>query len=80
MTRNQIEAMVDELAEEVRTFVFQTLDAEIWINGQEAGRVASAIEHIFRQEIDRLFDFRQRQDKRTKQQRKRQRLRLSESA
>ena len=56
MTRSQIRQMVDELAEEVRTFVFQTLDAEIWINGAEAGRVATAVERAFRQQIDRLFD------------------------
>lgn len=31
MTRSQIRQMVDELAEAVRTFVFQALDTEIWI-------------------------------------------------
>ena len=57
MTHSQIRQIVDELAEDVRSFVFQTLDAEIWIHGAEAGRVASAIEHTFRQQIDRLFNF-----------------------
>ena len=60
MTRSQIRQMVDELAEEVRTFVFQSLDAEIWINGAEAGRVATAAEQTFRQQIDRLFDVRKK--------------------
>lgn len=55
MTHSQIRQMADELAEAVRVFVFQTLDAEIWINGDEAGCVASAIERAFRQQIDRLF-------------------------
>jgi hypothetical protein len=44
MTRNHIQQMVDELAGDLRTHVFQALDAEIWINGDEAGRVASTIE------------------------------------
>jgi len=39
--------------------VFQALDAEIWINGDEAGRVVGAIERAFRQELDRLFDVRE---------------------
>ena len=56
MTRSQIRHMVDELAEDVRTFVFQALDAEIWIHGDEAGQVASAIERAFRQEMDKLFN------------------------
>ena len=74
MTQSQIRQMVDELAEDVRTFVFQTLDAEIWINGEEAGRVANTIERTFRQQIDRLFNF----EKANKQGRK-QRFGLSES-
>ena len=56
MTRNQIQRMVDELAEELRAHVFQALDAEIWINGDEAGRVAGSIERAFRRELDSLFD------------------------
>src|SRR5262245_28097545 len=56
MTRSQIRQMVDELAEEVRTFVFQALDAEIGIQGEEAGQIASAIERAFRQQIHALFD------------------------
>jgi hypothetical protein len=48
--------MVDELAEDLRAHVFQALDAEIWINGDEAGRVASTIERAFRRELDNLFD------------------------
>ena len=47
MTRNQIQQMVDELAEDLRAHVFQALDAEIWINGDEAERVAGAIERAF---------------------------------
>ena len=35
-----------------------SLDAEIWIHGDAAGRVASAIERAFRQEMDTLFDHR----------------------
>ncbi|MBI3409853.1 MAG: hypothetical protein HY040_16060 [Planctomycetes bacterium] len=46
--------MVDELAEDVRCFVFQTLDAEIWIQGEEAGQVAVTIERAFRHEVDTL--------------------------
>jgi hypothetical protein len=60
MTRTQARQIVDELAEDVRTFVFQTLDDEIWIHGDEAGRVAAAIERAFRHEMDLLFDLRQR--------------------
>jgi hypothetical protein len=59
MTRNQARQLVDELAENVRTFVFEALDSEIWIHGDEAGRVASAIERAFRHEMDALFDLRQ---------------------
>jgi hypothetical protein len=56
MTRSQIQQMVDELAEDLRAHVFQALDAEIWINGDEAGRVAGAIERAFRHRLDSLFD------------------------
>ena len=56
MTRNQIQQMVDELAEDLRAHLFQALDAEIWINGDEAGRVAGATERAFRYELDSLFD------------------------
>ena len=59
MTKHQARQIVDELAENVRTFVFEALDAEIWIHGDEAGRVASAIERAFRHEMDALFDLRQ---------------------
>lgn len=59
MTRTQARQMVDELAEDVRTFVFQDLDDEVWIHGDEAGRVAAAIERAFRQEMDVVFDIRQ---------------------
>jgi hypothetical protein len=55
MTRSQIRKMVDELAEGVQTIVFQALDAEIWIQGEEAGQVAATIERAFRREIDTLF-------------------------
>jgi hypothetical protein len=54
MTRNQIQQMVDELADNLRAHGFQALDAEIWINGDEAGRVARSI--AFRHELDSLFD------------------------
>lgn len=57
MTRSQIRQMVDELAEDVRSFVFQALDAEIWIQGEEAGQVAAKIERAFRHEVDMLFTF-----------------------
>jgi hypothetical protein len=56
MTPSQIRYMVNELAEDVRAFLFQALDAEIWIQGEEAGRVASAIEQAFREEMDRVLD------------------------
>ena len=56
MTRNQIRQMVDELAEDLRMHVFQALDAEICINGDEAGRVARTIERAFRHELDSLLD------------------------
>jgi hypothetical protein len=59
MTRHQARQLVDDLAENVATFVFEALDAEIWIHGDEAGRVASAIERAFRHEMDALFDLRQ---------------------
>src|SRR5262249_53130808 len=59
MTRNQIQQMVDELAEDLRAHVFQVLDAEIWINGEEASRMASTIERAFRHELDSLFDVRE---------------------
>lgn len=59
MTRNQARQVVDELAKSVRTFVFEALDAEIWIHGDEAGRIASAIERAFRREMDAPFDLRQ---------------------
>jgi len=36
MTRNQIQQMVDELAEDLRAHVFQALDAEIWITSGPA--------------------------------------------
>jgi hypothetical protein len=55
MTRNQIQQMVEELAEDLRAHVFRALDAEIWINCDEAGRVAGAIERAFRHELDSLF-------------------------
>lgn len=54
MIRNQSRQLVDELAEDVRTFVFQALDEEIWIHGDEAGRIAAAIERAFRREMDLL--------------------------
>jgi hypothetical protein len=54
MTRNQVQLMVDELAEDLRAHVFQALDAEIWINGDEAGRVAGAIERAFRHRYAKL--------------------------
>ena len=56
MTRSQIRQIVDGLAEDVRSFVFQTLDAEIWIQSEEVGRVAATIERAFRQEVDMFFD------------------------
>ena len=56
MTRSQVRVMVDELAEDVRQYVFHTLDNEICIQGAEAGRVAAAIERAFRREMDMLFD------------------------
>jgi hypothetical protein len=56
MTRSQLRAMVDELAEDVRRHVFQALDNEICIHGQDAGQVAAAIEKAFRREMEELFD------------------------
>jgi hypothetical protein len=38
MTRSQVRLMVDELAEDVRQYVFHALDNEICIQGEEAGR------------------------------------------
>jgi hypothetical protein len=57
MTRSQIRTMVDELAEDVRQYVFHALDNEICIQGDEAGQVAAAIEHAFRRKMHKLFDF-----------------------
>ena len=57
MTRSQIRSMVDELAEDLRQHVFHALDNEICIQGQEAGQVAAAMEHAFRREMDKLFNF-----------------------
>jgi hypothetical protein len=76
MTRNQIQQMVDELAEDLRAHVFQALDAEIWINGDEAGRLASTIERAFRRELDRLFDNQQAADGRPTGSRKSKRHRV----
>ena len=59
MTRSQIRLMVDELAEDVRQYVFHALDNEICIQGEEAGQVAAAIERAFRREMDMLFEIRQ---------------------
>ena len=56
MTRSQVRLMVDELAEDVCQYVFQALDNEICIQGEEAGQVAAAIERAFRREMDMLFD------------------------
>jgi len=56
MTRSQIRLMVDELAEDVRQYVFHALDNEICIQGEEAGQVAAAIERAFRQELNILFN------------------------
>jgi hypothetical protein len=56
MTRSQIRLMVDELAEDVRQYIFHTLDNEISIQSEEAGQVAAAIERAFRREMDMLFD------------------------
>ena len=69
MTRTQARTMVDELAEAVRAFVFQALDDEIWIHGDEAGRVAAAIERAFRREMDLLFDLRQQANGRPERRR-----------
>jgi hypothetical protein len=56
MPRSQVRLMVDELAEDVRQYVFHALDNEICIQGEEAGQVAAAIERTFRREMDMLFD------------------------
>ncbi len=56
MTRSQVRLMVDELAEDVRQYVFQALDNEICIQGEESGQIAAAIERAFRREMDMLFD------------------------
>jgi hypothetical protein len=39
------------LADEVRVLVFQMLDSEPEVDGEEAGRVAAAVEDTFRQKM-----------------------------
>jgi hypothetical protein len=56
MTRSQLRLIVDELAEDVRQYVFHALDNEVCIQGAEAGQVAAAIERAFRREMDKLFN------------------------
>ena len=56
MPRSQLRLIVDELAEDMRQYVFHTLDNEICIQGEEAGQVAAAIEHASRREIHILFN------------------------
>ncbi len=56
MTRSQVRLMVEELAEDVRQYVFHALDNEICIQGEEAGQVAAAIERAVRQELKLLFE------------------------
>lgn len=40
-------AVIEELSEEVRVFTFQLLDAQPELTGDEAGRVAAAVERAF---------------------------------
>lgn len=54
--QDKIADRVCDLGEDLRNHVFELLDEEIFVNGDEAGKVAHAVEEAFLCKLNRILN------------------------